>query len=44
MHISSQISSALKIIESEPKSFSWKIRAKVGDRVKWYQDVDDISQ
>lgn len=29
-------------MESEPKSMKWKLRAKVGTRVKWYQDVWDV--
>jgi hypothetical protein len=37
-----QVETALKGIDQEPKTFSWKIRSKVGDRVKWYQEVDDI--
>ncbi len=41
--ISAQVDSALKRINDEPKSFSWKVRSKVGDRVKWYQEVDDIT-
>ncbi len=39
----SQVDLALKRIEAEPKSLGWKLRAKVGDRVKWYQEVDDIA-
>lgn len=26
-----------KRIDDEPKSFGWKMRAKVGDKVKWYE-------
>ena len=26
-----------KAIEESPKTFGWKMRAKVGDKVKWYQ-------
>lgn len=26
-----------KIIDEEPKSFGWKMRARVGDKVKWYE-------
>ena len=26
-----------KRIDEEPKSFSWKMRAKVGEKVKWYE-------
>lgn len=28
-------------IEARPKSMSWKMRAKVGERVQWWEDVDD---
>jgi len=31
-------------IESEPKSTGWKMRAKVGPRRKWYQDVGDATR
>ena len=37
--ISNRIDSLLKRIEDEPKSGSWKTRAKVGPRKKWYKDV-----
>ncbi len=29
-------------IDSEPKPFSWRTRARVGDRVKWWTDVDEV--
>ncbi len=29
-------------IETEPKSLAWRLRARVGDRVKWYKDVDEV--
>ena len=40
--IEAQIASALKRIEQEPKSLAWRLRARVGDRVKWYKDVDEV--
>jgi hypothetical protein len=33
---------ALGRIEAEPKSMAWRLRARVGDRVKWYKDVDEV--
>jgi hypothetical protein len=42
-HLSSQVDLALTRIEAEPKTMGWKFRAKIGDRVKWYQEVDDVS-
>ena len=37
-----QVDAALKRIEAEPKSMAWRLRARVGDRVKWYKDVDEV--
>ena len=38
-----QVDQSLTRIEAEPKSRGWKLRARVGDRVKWYKDVDEVS-
>lgn len=38
-----QVERSLERIEAEPKSRGWKLRARVGDRVKWYKDVDEVS-
>jgi hypothetical protein len=40
--VDSQVKGALSRIEQEPKSFAWRLRARVGDRVKWYKDVDEV--
>jgi hypothetical protein len=42
-HLGSQVELALAKINEEPKTTAWKLRSKIGDRVKWYQDVDEIS-
>ena len=39
----SQVEICLARIEQEPKSRGWKLRARVGDRVKWYKDVDQVA-
>ena len=44
MIISERINHLLNIIEKEPKGLSWKFRNKIGDRVKWYKDVSEVSQ
>jgi hypothetical protein len=31
-------------IEAAPKSAKWKMRAKVGDRVRWYEDPDEVGK
>ncbi len=40
--VESQVNSALARIEAEPKALAWRLRARVGDRVKWYKDVDEV--
>lgn len=40
--IEEQVQSALTRLEQEPKSLAWRLRARVGDRVKWYKDVDEV--
>lgn len=40
--INSQVKAALARIDQEPKSLAWRLRARVGDRVKWYKDVDEV--
>jgi hypothetical protein len=41
--VADQVGRALDRIEAEPKSMSWKLRARVGDRKKWYRDVDELT-
>ena len=40
--VESQVKDAMSWIEQEPKSLAWRLRARVGDRVKWYKDVDEV--
>jgi hypothetical protein len=40
--VSEQVAGLLKWLEDEPKPFAWKMRSQVGDRVKWYKDVDEV--
>jgi hypothetical protein len=32
------------VIERAPKTQRWKLRARVGDRVKWYEHVEDVNR
>ena len=29
-------------IDDEPKSTKWKVRARVGERVKWYEEPEEV--
>lgn len=40
--VEAQVQAALERIEAEPKSMAWRLRDRVGDRVKWYKDVDEV--
>lgn len=40
--VNQRIDTLLEVVEAEPKPFSWKIRAKVGDKKKWYKDVEEV--
>jgi hypothetical protein len=40
--VETQVKDAFVYIEQEPKPLGWRLRARVGDRVKWYKDVDEV--
>jgi hypothetical protein len=40
--VAAQVDAALQRLEAEPKSFAWRLRARVGDRVKWYKEVEEV--
>jgi len=31
-------------IEAEPKTLGWKARARIGERLKWYRDVEELAR
>ena len=41
--ITEKISQLRKMIEDSPKSLGWKMRAKLGDKVKWYELPESTS-
>lgn len=41
-HVASKVETALNRIEAEPKTLAWRLRSRVGDRVKWYKEVDEV--
>lgn len=40
--VEEQVDVILKRMNDEPKPLPWRIRDRVGDRVKWYKDVDEV--
>ena len=41
-HVTAQVDKVLARLNDEPKPLAWRIRDRVGDRVKWYKDVDEV--
>jgi hypothetical protein len=42
--IRDRIDALLTVLETAPKTIGWKMRAKVGTRKRWYQEVSEKSQ
>jgi hypothetical protein len=42
--IQERIGKLLQAIESEPKTFRWKVRARVGTKQKWYEEVEEVER
>ncbi len=38
------ISSLRAVIDSRDKSFAWKMRAKIGEKKKWYREVEELER
>jgi hypothetical protein len=38
--VNEKINRLLQLIESEPKSLKWKLRALIGPSIKWYREVE----
>ena len=37
-----QVTALRSAIDMAPKSFGWKVRARLGDRVRWYEEPEEI--
>jgi hypothetical protein len=42
--IATRIEAIAATVEGAPKSVRWKARARVGDRVRWYEEPDEVDQ
>jgi hypothetical protein len=42
--VGTRITTVAGQIVSAPKSTRWKLRARLGTRTKWYEDVDDVNR
>lgn len=41
--VRARINELLERIEATPKTSRWKLRARVGERIKWYKDVEELA-
>jgi hypothetical protein len=44
MAVTQRIDKLNKIIEETPKSLAWRLRAKAGPAVKWYNVVEEVQR
>ena len=42
--IGKRLDTLIGAIENQPKSFGWKMRAKVGTKKKWYNEVEEVER
>jgi len=42
--VKEKIDALKKVVEEQPKSMRWKMRSKLGTKVKWYRTVETISK
>lgn len=40
--ISTRLDEVERAMDAAPKSLKWQARARIGDRMKWYEDVEDL--
>lgn len=40
--VKQQVTSLLEVVAAVPKSSRWKMRARMGTRVRWYEDVQEV--
>jgi len=42
--INKKLDTLISAIENQPKSLRWKLRAKVGTKQKWYNEVEEVER
>jgi hypothetical protein len=40
--IAARVAALRQRVDAEPKPLAWRMRAKIGERVKWYNDVEEV--
>ena len=44
LKVAEKLKQLMKELEDEPKSLKWKMRAKIGRKVKWYEEPEEVGQ
>ena len=42
--VKKRLATIQNVMEAAPKSLAWKMRAKVGTRVRWYEEVEEVQR
>jgi hypothetical protein len=42
--VAAKISKVMSEVGSAPKPLKWRMRASVGEKRKWYRDVEELSR
>lgn len=42
-NVRAKIEKLIGMIEGKPKSMKWKMRARIGTKVKWYKEVEEVT-
>jgi len=42
--VNARIDELMQVIDQAPKNTAWKLRSRIGTRIKWYQDVAEKAQ
>jgi hypothetical protein len=40
--LAASVTALRRRLDAEPKPLAWRMRAKIGERVKWYNDVEEV--
>jgi tellurite resistance protein len=40
--LAASIEALRRRLDAEPKPLAWRMRARIGERVKWYNDVEEV--
>jgi hypothetical protein len=43
-NVKSKINALNKYLQESKKSLRWKLRAKIGERIKWYHEVEEVAR